>query len=106
MRTILYLSFPSINRSSAPVGATLEIFPPENKKQLFGSTYPTKRNKKASKQAKLTEQLGKTPKSLIFNFDAGNQNARRGQHYPMLPSCSPGFSNIVAYGHRLCMPLR
>jgi hypothetical protein len=48
----------------------------------------TPRNKK-NEQAKPTDQLGTTLKSLIFDFDDGNQNACRGQYYAMLPLHSP-----------------
>jgi hypothetical protein len=77
------------------VGAALEILPPENQKKKLVPRTQKNRNKK-NKQAKPTQQLGTTPKSLTFDFDNGNQNARRGQYYKILPSCSPGFSNVVA----------
>jgi hypothetical protein len=75
------------------LGAALDFFPPENKK-LFGSTYSKNRSKK-NEQAKPTEQLRTTPKLLIFDFDDGNQKGNRDQYYAMLPSRSPGFSNVL-----------
>ncbi len=65
------------------IGAALEIFLPE-KKSWIPRTQKN-RNKK-NKQAEPTEQLGTSPKLLIFDFDDGNQNTRQGPYYTMLPS--------------------
>jgi hypothetical protein len=71
------------------VGAALEIFPLENQKKNLGFHVSKKNRNKKNEQAKPTEQLRTTPKLLIFNVDDGDQNARRGQYYAMLPLCSP-----------------
>jgi hypothetical protein len=88
------------------VGAALEIFPLENQKKSFWVPHTQKNRNKKNKQANPTEQLRTTPKLLIFDFNDGNQNARQGPYYAMLPSCSPGFSHVVAGLHCLCVGLR
>jgi hypothetical protein len=77
------------------VGATLKIFPQENQKKCLVPR-PKKNRNTNKEQAKPTEQLGTTLKLLIFDVDDGNQNARQGQYYAMLPMHSPGFSKLVA----------
>ena len=87
------------------VGAALEIFPPEIKKTLWFHVH-TKIETKKNEQAEPTEQLGTSPKLLIFDFSDGDQNTRRGPCYMSLPLRSPGLSKIVARLHRLCVQLR
>ncbi len=64
----------------------------------------TKKTSEPSQQNNNTGQL--TPKSLIFDFNDGDQNARRGPYYAMLPSRSTGISHVVGRSGRSCVRLR
>ncbi len=85
------------------LGAALENFLAPKQKS-FGSMYARK-NKVLYHKKTRPPKHRPTIQLPISAFDDGRQYQRPGQYYAILTLLTPGFSDVVARWHGLCVPL-
>jgi len=78
------------------------MFPRENEKKGFGSTYT--RKIEAKKMSRST--IRATPKIGDFHFRQWWPIFTCDNYFAMLPSRPPSFSNVAAHGFCMRVPLR